>query len=139
MSDADSDQKVVSFQPSALLSTTAQKIFVKGLELDMFIGVLDAEKEAKQRVMVSVELTVEPNTNWHADNITDVVSYADVIERIQIIAEHGHVGLVETFAEMIIEACFDDASVSAVQVSVEKPDIISNAKGVGVSILRSRA
>lgn len=134
-SDSENDKKVVSFQSS---SSAVQKIFIKELELEMSIGVFDTEKGVKQRVIVSVELTVEASSNWRADDIAAVVSYADIVEKIQILAAHKHVELVETFAEMIIEMCFMEETVSAVSVSVEKPDIIAAVKAVGISISRNR-
>ena len=66
------------------------------------------------------------------------MSYEDIVKSIKVLAADGHYNLVETFAEKIIEACFAYAAVSAVKVSVEKPDIFDDVAGVGVSISRSR-
>ncbi|HPF79243.1 MAG TPA: dihydroneopterin aldolase, partial [Alphaproteobacteria bacterium] len=57
----ENDEKVISFQH---VENVEQTIFIKNLELDMSIGVFDAEKSAKQRVIVDVELTVQPSANW---------------------------------------------------------------------------
>lgn len=131
----ENDKKIVTLQQSQFVEQT---IFIKNLELDMSIGVFDVEKEEKQRVVVDIELTVVPSINWKADNIDDVVSYAAITDEIKSLAEQKHINLVETFAEMIIEKCFTYASVLAVNVSVEKPNIMQASTSVGVQISRSR-
>ena len=130
-----SDRTVVPIQE---FEGMAQTIFVKDLELEMPIGILDEEKNKKQRVIVSVELDVVPPADWRADDIANVVSYADIVESIQVIAASGHFNLVETFAETIIEKCFENDAVLSATIGIEKPDIIKNAGSVGAIISRDR-
>ena len=60
---------------------------------------------------------------------------------------HGHVPRVEqdavrrahdTLAELIAAACLRDRRVMAARVRIEKPDVIPNARSVGVEIERLR-
>lgn len=133
----DDENKIVQISPASILKKSS-KIVIKDLELMMFIGVFDAEKEQKQKVIVNLNLEVVPNENWKNDNIDDVVSYADIIERIRLMAEKTHINLVETFAEQIVEMCFGFADIMGVLVRVEKPDIINDARSVGVEISVTR-
>lgn len=132
--------QVESISPfSSTHANKKSKIFVKDLELEMFIGVLEEEKTSKQRVIINIEVEVEPNTQWQADNISDVVSYVDLIERTQMIADAGHINLVETFIEKIAEACLSFPSVLNARVNAQKPDIISNTQSVGAEIFVEKA
>ena len=131
----EDDQQIVPFDRESI---TTQVIFIRDLALEMSIGVLDAEKKNKQRVLVNAELRVSPNKNWRQDNIQDVVSYTDIAEKIKMIAEAGHINLVETFAEKIIEECFQNLQVEEISVTIEKPDVMPDAGVVGVTITRSR-
>lgn len=131
----DDDKSVVSFQSPQVLE---QKIFIKNLELEMSIGVMELEKSKMQRVIVDAELTVIPPSDWKQDDISNVVSYTDVIEIIKALSKNSHVELAETFAEMIIEDCFKEVSVIAATVSVEKPDIIDGDTKVGARISRQK-
>ncbi len=72
------------------------------------------------------------------DDIRNVVSYEIVVKKVEAIIAHGHVNLVETLAERIAEACLKDKRVMAARVRIEKPDIIKNARSVGVEIERVR-
>jgi dihydroneopterin aldolase len=128
------DPKVVSIDTAP----DFQAIFIEELELDMMIGILEQEKTTKQRVIVDAELQVMPPPNWRGDNIDEVVSYADIIEKIKAVSQSRPFNLVETFAEEIIEACFKNPAVGAMKVKVAKPDIIENAASVGAIISRRK-
>ncbi len=104
----------------------------------MLIGTLEHEINQKQRVIVDIELDVIPNTKWREDDLNNVVSYADIITDIELLAAQKHIHLVETFAEMIIEKCFENPKIVAATVGVQKPDIIDNVASVGVKITRSK-
>jgi dihydroneopterin aldolase len=124
---------------SPMIVNKSSKIFIKDLELFMSIGILDEEKAEKQRVIVNVEMDVEPNKQWQKDEITDVVSYADVIDRVQMIASAEHTNLVETLAEKIVEAALSFPSVLNARVNVQKPDIIKSTQSVGAEIFAEKA
>jgi dihydroneopterin aldolase len=128
------DNQVVSLQ--AVNANDSQEIIIKDLELMMSIGVLDSEMKDKQRVIVNAEINVIDTAT--SDDISNVVSYADIIEQIKEIAQEGHINLVETFARKIINACFDDNRIQSVTVLIEKPDIISDVRSVGVKMTRKR-
>lgn len=134
-SGQQADHNVVSLQQG---STCLQKIFIKDLKLEMSIGVFDEEKNKKQPVVVNVELQITPNSDWRSDDIDNVVSYADIAENIKNISQTKHFNLVETFAEEIIESCFSNSAVLSVNVSVEKPDAITDATSTGATIYKSR-
>lgn len=131
------DDKIVQMSSPSIVQKTS-KIIVKDLELMMFIGVLDSEKEEKQKVIVNLVLNVVQNENWKCDSIDSVVSYADIIERIGLMAEGPHIHLVETFAEQIGEMCFSFPDILGATIRIEKPDIIANTASVGVEISISR-
>ena len=113
-------------------------VFVRDLELMARIGIYDQERIEPQRIIVNIDLSVKEGGNPGADDIRDVVSYEIVVKKIEAIIAEGHVNLVETLCEKIAAACLRDKRVVAARVRVEKPDIISNARSVGVEIERTR-
>jgi dihydroneopterin aldolase len=72
------------------------------------------------------------------DDISHVVSYEVVVKKVEAIIAEGHTNLVETLCEKIAASCLRDKRVMAARVRVEKPDIIPNARSVGVEIERQR-
>lgn len=134
VTSSSGDTQVVSLQ--AVNANESQEIIIKDLELMMSIGVLESELKNKQRVIVNAEISVMDTAS--SDDISSVVSYADIIEQIKEIAQEGHINLVETFARKIINACFEDNRIQAVTVSIDKPDIMSDVRSVGVRLASKR-
>ncbi len=113
-------------------------VFVRDLDLMALIGIYDHEKVNAQRIVVNVDLSVQEVEGPMSDEIDHVVSYEIVVKKIEAIVAAGHVNLVETLAEKFAESCLKDKRVLAARVRIEKPDIIPNARSVGVEIERSR-
>jgi 7,8-dihydroneopterin aldolase/epimerase/oxygenase len=99
-------------------------VFVRDLEVMAHLGIYEHERLQPQKIIVNIDLSVKEGESQIGDEISHVVSY------------EGHINLVETLCEKIASACLRDRRVAAVRVRVEKPDIIPNAKSVGVEIER---
>ena len=111
-------------------------VFVRDLEINAYIGIYEQEKVKAQKVIVNIDLSVKEGSG--EDDISHVVSYEVVVKKVEAIVAAGHTNLVETLCEKIAESCLKDARVMAARVRVEKPDIIPNARSVGVEIERVR-
>ena len=124
--------------PLPVATGELRHVLIQGLEILTMIGVHDAEKRAPQRVHVSVDLGVREDGPCDSDRLEDVLDYSEVVRRIERIVLAGHVNLVETLAERVARDCLADERVATVRVRIDKPDVISNARSVGVEIVRSR-
>jgi 7,8-dihydroneopterin aldolase/epimerase/oxygenase len=113
-------------------------VFVRDLECMALIGIYDHEKIKPQRIIVNIDLSVQETDGPMTDEISHVVSYEIIAKKVESILEEGHINLVETLCEKIASACLKDRRVLAARVRVEKPDIIPNARSVGVEIERGR-
>ena len=114
-------------------------VFVRELAVDANVGVYDHEKTAPQRLIISVDLTVNEEPAQHGDRIENVVCYDDIAARIRDICAGDHVNLIETLAEKIAQACLSDRRVRAARVRLEKPDALEDCTSVGVEIERLQA
>jgi dihydroneopterin aldolase len=113
------------------------KVFVRGLKVDAQIGVYDHEHGRVQPLVVDVELDVAAS---HCERLGDTVNYETIGEAARAIVAEGHIDLVETFAERLAQACFDDARVTRARVRVEKPLALApHAAAAGVEITAVRA
>ncbi len=113
-------------------------VFVRDLEVMATLGIHEHEKVTPQRIIVNIDLSVKEGEDPLIDDISNVVSYEIVVKKVDAIIARGHVSLVETLCELIAAACLKDRRVVAARVRIEKPDIISNARSVGVEIERVR-
>lgn len=112
------------------------KVFVRGLKVEAWIGVYDHEHGRQQPLVIDVELDVAAT---HCEQLGDTVNYETILQAAQGIAAEGHIDLVETFAERLALACFDDARVTRARVRVEKPLALApHAAAAGVEITAVR-
>jgi 7,8-dihydroneopterin aldolase/epimerase/oxygenase len=125
-------------QNIASASAGLRHVFVRDLDVMASLGIYEVEKLAPQRVVVSIDLAVIEGKEAVADDISNVVSYEIVVKKVEAIIAQGHVNLVETLAELIAASCLKDKRVVSVRVRIEKPDIIPNARSVGIEIERVR-
>jgi dihydroneopterin aldolase len=112
-------------------------VFIRNLELPAQIGVYRHEVGKVQPVRINVDLAVEDLLDL-GDDLTKVVDYGVVEGKIRAILAAGHLNLVETLAERIAAACFEDARVKTARVRVEKLHALSAAESAGVEIERTR-
>ena len=111
-------------------------VFVRGMHIKAEVGIYDQEHGRTQPLICDVELTLDAHGFEH---ITDTVNYETILARAQAIAAEGHLKLVETFAERLAFACFDDPRTTRVRVRVEKPEALApDAEAAGVELVVSR-
>jgi dihydroneopterin aldolase len=111
-------------------------VTVRGLVLMCSIGIRAGERERRQRVRVSVDLTaIDP---FPGEDRRRIINYERIVAGIRKVASAGHIDLCEGFAERICTACFADPRVAQVRVWVEKLDVFPDAEGVGVIFERAR-
>ena len=112
-------------------------VFIRNLELPAQIGVHHHEVGKVQPVRINVDLGVEDLFDL-GDSLAKVVDYGVIEGKIRAILAEGHLNLVETLAERIASACFEDARVKTARVRVEKLHALSAAESAGVEIERTR-
>lgn len=113
-------------------------VFIRDLVLPCSIGVYRHEHTHTQRVRINVDLAVRESDGPLNDDLANVVCYEDVANGIRAIVARDHVNLVETLAEQIATLCLGDLRILSARVRVEKLDVFTDAKSVGVEIERIR-
>jgi 7,8-dihydroneopterin aldolase/epimerase/oxygenase len=120
-------------------------VFLRDLVLPARIGVHAHEERGQQRIRINVDLGVRDDGAARVsrapvgrDDLSRVVDYEAIANRVRGIVAAGHVRLVETLAERIAEACLEDARVELARVRVEKLDVFADAASAGVEIERRR-
>ena len=114
-------------------------VFVRDLNVMATVGVLEHEKLAPQKLVISVDLTVREGREGLDDRLENVVCYGNVVDNIKAIIAKGHVNLIETLADMIAASALEDKRVLAAKVRIEKPDIIPECASVGIESERLQA
>jgi dihydroneopterin aldolase len=117
-------------------------VFLRDMVLQASVGVHAFEHDAAQRIRVNVDLAVEDDSGALSraapgrDDLSRVVDYEAVADKIRAIVTAGHVRLLETLAERMAAACLADTRVHLARIRVEKLDIFADTASVGVEIER---
>jgi dihydroneopterin aldolase len=115
---------------------TATKVFVRGLRVEAEIGVYAHEIGVRQPLIVDIEVEVDAHGWRHLD---DTVNYEALVAHALAIAAGGHIGLVESYARRLAEACVAEPRVAFARVRVEKPRALGASAAVaGVEITAVR-
>jgi dihydroneopterin aldolase len=100
------------------------------------LGIYDHEV-APQRVVISVDMTVDYPAPLSEDAIEQVLDYDFVRHGILALAAERRFALQETLCETIAALCLSDARVTRVRVRTMKTDVYPDA-GIGCEIVRQR-
>lgn len=117
-------------------SAERDRIFLHGYVREVEIGVLEAERGVRQRLLFDIELEVTAAPA--RDDVAEVVSYVALVEAVEAVAEGPRLDLVETFAERVAERCLTDPRAARVHVRIAKLDRLEGGARFGVAITRRR-
>ena len=92
--------------------------------------------ERPTRLLISVRLYAPLSVPRAADE--PIIDYDVVRDRIRALENEGHIDLLETVGDSIVESCFRDARVVACRLSIRKPDIYNETRGAGIDLFRTR-
>ena len=115
-----------------------RKVIIKNLVLNIFIGIHNFEKKKKQRVRFNIEVVTNPNIKPNNKDLTTILNYEDLINKIKLLVKNQHHELIEDLAENIFEIIFQNRLVKKTSIKIEKLDIIKNSESVGVEFSKSK-
>jgi 7,8-dihydroneopterin aldolase/epimerase/oxygenase len=115
-----------------------RKVIIKNLVLKIFIGIHNFEKKKKQRVRFNIEVITNPNIKPNNNDLTTILNYEDLINKIKLLVKKQHHELIEDLAENIFEIIFQNRLVKKTNIKIEKLDIIKNSESVGIEFSKSK-
>ena len=115
-----------------------RKVIIKNLILNMFIGIHNFEKEKKQRVRFNIEVVTNPHIKPNNKDLSTILNYEDLINKIKLLVKKQHHDLIEDLAENIFKIIFQNKLVKKTNIKIEKLDIIKNSESVGVEFSKNK-
>jgi 7,8-dihydroneopterin aldolase/epimerase/oxygenase len=118
----------------------SDRILLTGLRAFGYHGVYPVEQAQGQDFVVDVALELDLTPAAHSDDVRDTVHYGELADRLAKVITGEPVNLIETLAERIAAVCLTDQRVSAVTVTVHKPQapIRQQFADVAVTVTRRR-
>ena len=115
-----------------------RKVIIKNLILNMFIGIHNFEKKKKQRVRFNIEVVTNPCIKPSNKDLSTILNYEDLINKIKLLVKKQHHDLIEDLAENIFKIIFQNKLVKKTNIKIEKLDIIKDSESVGVEFSKSK-
>lgn len=114
---------------------TTGTILIEGLTIRCVIGILPAERQEPQRLVVDAEMDLDFTAPAAREHVDATLNYAQATQRLEALAREGQFQLVETFVtracELLLAA---HPGVTRVRVTARKPDILPAAAAVGARL-----
>jgi dihydroneopterin aldolase len=117
------------------------RIFINGLALHAYHGVMAHEAKVGQTFTLDLELAIDLSAAAHSDKVADTVSYDKVVECASRAFSARRFRLIEAAAGGVADAVLAQFSrVQSVRVTIHKPHapIAATFSDVGVALLRVR-
>ena len=125
--------------PETSLTSSSDRIFLRGLAVECLIGFIDWERRVKQTVVIDIELPVDCRTAALTDEVAHTVDYKSVAKRMIAFVEASEFKLVETLAHRTAMLVLEEFKIQWIRLSINKPGAIRGSRDVGVVIERTRA
>jgi dihydroneopterin aldolase len=119
----------------------SDRIFVRGLALHAYHGVMPHEAKVGQTFMLDLDLEIDLSAAARSDKVIDTVSYDKVVEcTAEAFCSERH-RLIEAAAGCVADAMLAAfPRVRSVRITIHKPHapIAATFEDVGVTLVRSR-
>ena len=129
--------KIIKFKPSIKFKYQ-RKVLIKNLILNIFIGIHNFERKKKQKVRFNIEIITDPNINPSKKDMTTILNYETIVNKINFLVKKKHHDLLEELAENIFDVIFKFRLVKTVKIKIEKLEIIKQTESVGISVSKTR-
>ena len=77
------------------------KIFVRNLEVEAIIGIYDWEREVRQLISISLELSFDISKAGKSDHIKDALNYKEISKTVIKLVERSKSKLLEHLVEKV--------------------------------------
>lgn len=117
MPDFDVSSLLDRYQAGAV-----DRVALRGIAAFGYHGVHPEERRDGQRFLVDVTCAIDLRAAAASDDLTQTVHYGELAEAVVADIEADPLDLIESLADRIARTCLSHVRVTAVEVTVHKPD-----------------
>ena len=114
--------------------TINRRFLLEGLKCKASIGIYDAERQAKQTVLIDAELLLRDGTEPQTDSVDTTLDYDVIRDTIHNLVGAMHYDLQETLARRIFDALLALPEVSSVRVRTAKPEAYDDCQQIAYEL-----
>jgi dihydroneopterin aldolase len=133
---------VVSFDPVLTREADCIRVFLQDCTVELSVGHLPSERLKPQPIVISLEIEAPLPHHYqdlHENSLDRVIDYDNFYRYLrEELPKLGHVTLLETLAEQIVNFCFEDRRIQKVRVRLAKPAMYAGTARAGIEMCRTR-
>lgn len=114
------------------------KIFIKDLVINTYIGIYDHELTTQQPVILDIELFLDASHNKIQDSINNTLDYEKLIDFIKLYCKENRFNLIETLADKLAENILECFETNTIELTLTKPQASVYTSKIGIKITRSK-
>jgi len=131
--------KVLELKSPKNKNTIRRSVLIKDFIINEIIGIHKHEKINKQKIIFNILIDVNKNTLPDENNISSIVDYEKIINKLENLTKYKNYNFLESLAEDSFKEIFEDKRINSIKIKIEKPDALRNAKSVGVEVFKNRS
>lgn len=114
--------------------TMNRRFILQGMRCQASIGIYEAERQARQTVLIDAELLLRDGTEPQTDTVEATIDYDVIRDTIHQLVEMQHYDLQETLARRIFDVLQTLPEVATVRVRTAKPDAYTDCQQIAYEL-----
>ena len=111
-------------------------VYIEALSVETLIGVYEFEREAKQTLLLDLNLAFDCKRAGQTDDLQYALDYDTLSRRVSTWSELQSFELIERYAEQLCELIHSEFGIEFIQLKVNKPAAVKGCSAIGVRIER---
>jgi len=128
---------VIEIFEKPLISTLVRKILIKNLTINAIFGYYPKEKVKSQRLKFNIKLELTNKLKFNDTDLRSIVDYDNIIKTINNILDKK-INFLETLGELVAEEILKNKKIDAIELQIEKLDILKKDASVGFEISKRK-
>jgi FolB domain-containing protein len=124
---------VVEIFEKKITQEVVKKILIKDLIVEKIFGYYPEEKIKTQKLKFNIKLELNQKLVFDDRNLKSIVDYDDIIRLINSILDRK-INFLEILGELIAEEILKNEKIEAIELQIEKLDILKTGGSVGFEI-----
>jgi FolB domain-containing protein len=124
---------VVKIFEKKITQEVVKKILIKDLIVEKIFGYYPEEKIKTQKLKFNIKLELNQKLAFDDHNLKSIVDYDDIIRLINSILDRK-INFLEILGELIAEEILKNEKIEAIELQIEKLDILKTGGSVGFEI-----
>jgi len=131
------NNSVMQIVEKPVSSEFVKKILIKNLIINAIFGYYPKEKIQKQKLKFNIRLEINRKVKFNDNNLNTIVDYDDIMRIINNILDKK-INFLETLGELVVKDILKNKKITAIELEIEKLDILKKGASVGFQISKRK-